>query len=505
MILVFLFVIALLSVAPASGANLVFEPNEMIAASDGARAERPRVCFTDDGASHVVWVRGPNGAEGTFVVSAPPGGAYGPAVMLTEHMDGVASGGGYGPTLRANGSFLAAGWEDRVQVNRGSWVARSTDTGTSWEPAQRADPQVEGLRSYQAVAVSPDGRLSQSWMRFEPGYQNPGFDWTIQDPTEFRVPIEATAIALGQVCECCYHDQIILDDGQTILLAFRNNIDDLREIHVVRSTDGGLTFDEDHRVDTTGWMIAGCPSTGPGIAADGSTVLVCWVSAGTGITHIYSARSLDGGASWDAPLQVDDRIVSTAINFPQAAIRGNLAVVAWQGPGIGDGVPGIFASVSFDGGTAWGEPTLVSDDATTADKVQASVAIAPYQEVEIVWRDSRLGVKRIFRTRGRIDPAGLPDGAVTHGSVLSAPFPNPTIDVTSIGFSLPEPRSIRLSILDAAGRRVALLADRLYPAGTSVVRWNGLDRLGRETPSGTYFVTLATEGSREVRKILRLR
>src|SRR6185295_1872037 len=51
------------------------------------------------------------------------------------------------------------------------------------------------------------------------------------------------------------------------------------------------------------------------------------------------------------------------------------------------------------------------------------------------------------------------------GLALSAPSPNPSSSLTRLEFSLPSASSAELAVFDAAGRRVATLAQGDLPAG----------------------------------------
>jgi hypothetical protein len=93
---------------------------------------------------------------------------------------------------------------------------------------------------------------------------------------------------------------------------------------------------------------------------------------------------------------------------------------------------------------------------------------------------------RIVTTAGVDDrPVGAP--------ALDPIAPNPTRGPSRIGVTLPAAQSIRLSILDLAGREVAVLADGAAAAGRSEFAWDG--RVARDrAPAGLYFVRLRTAG-----------
>ncbi|MCI0706695.1 MAG: T9SS type A sorting domain-containing protein [Ignavibacteriae bacterium] len=72
--------------------------------------------------------------------------------------------------------------------------------------------------------------------------------------------------------------------------------------------------------------------------------------------------------------------------------------------------------------------------------------------------------------------------------------PNPFNPETEIGFALPEPAAVRLSVLDVLGREVAVLENRNLTAGYKSVRWNGRSSRGDQVSSGMYFYRLRAIG-----------
>ncbi|GEM_PF-4853779 len=500
------WIVILVLATQAKAQTLVFEANEVLTASEDAPLNyRPRVIFTGDGASHIVWMMGDLSNRGVFVVSAAPGDTYGSAVMLSRYMDV----GGAGPSLRVKGNFMVVGWEDVYLDNRGIWAASSDDMGSTWETAIRVDPQTEENRTCQAAGIFPDGRLSQLWMSYNSEWLYPDIKWTVQDTMgSFTDPMDVTAGFAWEICECCAPDQIILEDGRTVLVAFRNNDDNVREIHVARSGDGGVTFPEETRVDVSGWTLEGCPATGPGLAADGNSLLCSWMSVNADGAHIWLGRSPDGGLNWEHMRQVDDTGGDSNPNHPRVAIRDNLAVVVWQGTGT-DGMPGIFASASVDTGRIWGEPVLVSDDSSSAVQSDPSVAISPNLEVEVAWSDSRLGPGRIYRARGQAAPLEITEdspGLLPRSFLLKQNYPNPFNPSTTITCHVPgrdEMVSVSLEVYSLRGHLIKTLLDREdKPPGSYSVQWDGKDDQQQEVPSGIYFYRFVAGNRGETRRMV---
>lgn len=89
---------------------------------------------------------------------------------------------------------------------------------------------------------------------------------------------------------------------------------------------------------------------------------------------------------------------------------------------------------------------------------------------------------------------------------LGACFPNPSNPATTIRFDVPSgAERLRLEIIDANGRRVAVLAEGLFTAGRHEVVWRGTGDDGRPVASGVYFFRLSSSRQDETRKLVLLR
>lgn len=87
--------------------------------------------------------------------------------------------------------------------------------------------------------------------------------------------------------------------------------------------------------------------------------------------------------------------------------------------------------------------------------------------------------------------------AVAPGKGVTTPlraWPNPARSDVAFAFSLEQPGTIVLALHDVAGRRVASVPAGELPAGSHVLRWNGLDSSGARLPAGLCFATLRDHG-----------
>ncbi|MFT5783990.1 MAG: putative outer membrane repeat protein [Candidatus Krumholzibacteriia bacterium] len=83
--------------------------------------------------------------------------------------------------------------------------------------------------------------------------------------------------------------------------------------------------------------------------------------------------------------------------------------------------------------------------------------------------------------------------------------PNPFNPMTTISFRLGESQRARISVYSASGRRLAVLADRVFDIGRQEQSWNGQDSQGRHVASGTYIVLVEGEKEQKTLKITMLK
>ncbi|MFQ6677934.1 MAG: right-handed parallel beta-helix repeat-containing protein [Fidelibacterota bacterium] len=84
-------------------------------------------------------------------------------------------------------------------------------------------------------------------------------------------------------------------------------------------------------------------------------------------------------------------------------------------------------------------------------------------------------------------------------------YPNPFNPVTNILFGLPEPRNIRLTVVNILGQEVVELTDGWHDLGFHTVQWNGLNQFGQNVSAGMYFAVLSDGKSVRVQKMLLLK
>jgi hypothetical protein len=88
---------------------------------------------------------------------------------------------------------------------------------------------------------------------------------------------------------------------------------------------------------------------------------------------------------------------------------------------------------------------------------------------------------------------------------LDGNYPNPFNPVTTIRFGLPEPRKIRITVVNLLGQEITELVNGWRDIGRHEVQWQGQDHQGRPVATGMYFTVLSDGNKIIVQKMLLLK
>jgi len=83
-------------------------------------------------------------------------------------------------------------------------------------------------------------------------------------------------------------------------------------------------------------------------------------------------------------------------------------------------------------------------------------------------------------------------------AALAPNFPNPFNPKTRLSFDLSQAASVRLSILDSAGRLVKVVHAGPIGAGAHDFAWDGMDARGEQSASGVYFARFQDAEGRDL-------
>jgi hypothetical protein len=148
-----------------------------------------------------------------------------------------------------------------------------------------AGAMAHGAAKRDGAAMRPEGRTALRAAVFGTDLQRSG-----------------EAVVDAKTCDCC--NTAIAATARGPLLVYRDRSDkEVRDIVAVRYD--GKAWSKPVPVHADGWVMPGCPVNGPAVAADGDAVLVAWYTEAGGQPSVRVARSSDDGASFAAPLTLD--------------------------------------------------------------------------------------------------------------------------------------------------------------------------------------------------------
>lgn len=193
-------------------------------------------------------------------------------------------------------------------------LSRSTDDGKTWSPS--FTPHHDGTHTEHGFAslfqmpaaglglVWLDGRAMKAGGHDGHDGHSGGGDMSVRGAAFDRAGTQISELPVDlRVCECCPTAVAVTSDGP--IVAYRDRSpDEIRDIYISRLVGGKWT--EPAAVHNDGWRIAACPVNGPALSADGRNVAIAWFTAKGDEGHTFVAFSSNAGASFGAPIRLDD-------------------------------------------------------------------------------------------------------------------------------------------------------------------------------------------------------
>ncbi|MFI5263148.1 MAG: T9SS type A sorting domain-containing protein [Candidatus Kapaibacterium sp.] len=210
-----------------------------------------------------------------------------------------------------------------------------------------------------------------------------------------------------------------------------------------------------------GYRLAGNP-------LDAKNMIFTAIDSHLGDNDVFSAVTIDGGASWTAPIRINDDPVGNGVwqDLVWANYSDNgKCVISWRDRRNGDSSgyekgSDIYFSVSTDGGKSFGKNVKLSDQTAAFNKVlngsgnDFHCTSIVHDSICAVWGDTRSGKLTIYFAK-----AALSDGIakviqVSQGKSNFLLYPNPASHSVSLRFTLDKPDLTDLFIYDLTGKEI---------------------------------------------------
>jgi hypothetical protein len=241
---------------------------------------------------------------------------------------------------------LAAHW--LVKSGSGTYaydvnISRSSDGGKTWgAPVVPHTDRTQTEHGFVSLLALPGGRLGAVWVdgRATKDMQH-GHEEDAPLPVSMQLryaevgadgALSEEAVLDERICECCQTSAAVTSEGPVAVYRGRSG-QEVRDIHFVRRPAAG--WSAPRAVHADNWQIKGCPVNGPSVAADGGRVAVAWFTGEGDTPRVNVAFSTDAGATFGAPVRVDDGDVVGRADV--ALLADGSALVCWMSGASGAG------------------------------------------------------------------------------------------------------------------------------------------------------------------------
>lgn len=296
------------------GPALVIRPADSPASGD---SREPELNTTADGRIILSWVEKVGEKRYALRLGTRDQAAWNEPRTVAEGENWFVNWADFPSVISFNDGSLAAHWLVKSGTSTYAYnvnIALSKDGGKTW--SKPIVPHLDNTQTEHGfVSLLPlsDGRLGAVWldgrdmkdMKDDHDEDKPlPVSMTLRYATiDGNGKISDEAQLDERVCECCQTSAAVTSDG--VIAAYRDRSQtEVRDIFSVRQT--GSSWSSPQAVFPDNWEINGCPVNGPSVSADGRDVVVAWYTGAGGTPHVKVAFSTDAGATFGAPIQVDD-------------------------------------------------------------------------------------------------------------------------------------------------------------------------------------------------------
>ena len=186
-------------------------------------------------------------------------------------------------------------------------LSKSVDWGKSFGKSVLIDPSGPASQQFYTFAVGSDGAVYVAWLDGRDREQSKSGSTALYLAKSVdRGETFSKSVRVGlNVCPCC-RPSIAMSDAKTLHIGWRGVRDqNVRDIFVATSTDGGATFGAETLVAADNWQINGCPHSGPSLATLKGQLFVAWQTISEERSRLFIASSKDNGAHFAAKVVAD--------------------------------------------------------------------------------------------------------------------------------------------------------------------------------------------------------
>ena len=230
--------------------------------------------------------------------------------------------------VRLDDGTLAAHWLLTTDADNEGYdlqLSFSHDDGRAW--AAPVSPHHDGTKTQHGFASlfqMPGAGLGLGWLDGR-AVKAEGDDMSLRAAIFDRNGKQTSESLIdSRVCDCCPTAIAITANGPVVVYRDRS-AGDIRDIAVSRFVGGQWTAPR--TVHDDGWKITACPVNGPAVSASGRQMAVAWMTAKGEDGMAFAAFSSDAGATFGAPVRLDDQRSVGRVGI--ALLDDGSAIASW--------------------------------------------------------------------------------------------------------------------------------------------------------------------------------
>ena len=423
----------------------LFLSDAITVSEEGTGARAPRIALLENNNPVVYW--GKQGSNPRLYIAQWNDDSFGESLLInTNGVEPDLWGGGLGPQIVSQDNTVFLVFENYGQ---GIYCSKSTDGGTTFDNPVEVFIAPQGrVATLPTLGIDATGNPIVGFITTNFSEQNAQYEVakSLDGGATFELPVVASAPASGdEVCECC-SGSIGVAAGDEVYLTFRNNDNNLRDIWVAKSSDGGASFTEATDIDETDWQVESCPQSGPDMLVNGDNLSAVFYNGADG-QKIYFSAVDKNTMELESHFHITPLVEDKGQNYPAVAGSGDTLAVVWQENG----------QFGWDIMMAWtttGPADLLNNKMVIAnDNLSERQPDILYEngKFHIVYEDSNTG--HVLYKIASFDPS------VSTTEPIAATYavniqPNPFLEKTRITFDNPNSEMVDIFVINTHGQIV---------------------------------------------------
>lgn len=322
----FTSLVSVLLLSSIAEAQLTISDPIVVAPQDPYGNVRPRIALNAANEPVVIWC---NSVNEKLYVSKMDNGSFTAPIQLNPDGIGISSFDWYGPDIASKGNKIAVVMKLEPEMEAHTYVVLSDDGGLTWSDTVLVENSLPLMSRMPGIGMDSNGNPYVAFLREDMMGIS---DWALAKSTDggesFLSPVSTSINFTDAVCDCCPSHTLVTNENVVVL--YRNNEDNLRDMRASISLDDGTSFPQQADMDDLNWEVMACPSSGPSAFGANEKIYSTWMSDASGETRVYFSSYDIGTNNFEGSTEVFPTSNNLNQNFPCIAGNENIMAIAFE-------------------------------------------------------------------------------------------------------------------------------------------------------------------------------